>query len=655
MVFIVFLLLPFSFFSVDASRLEVIEVVWGSVQNPEKAVPGDQKIDLNVVLSNIGNKPICSLTSEIRPKIGMAFPFRNWDDKPTISSSFQGTLQPGTMTTLTFKVNIDKNAEPKSYPIDLFIQYRDCTSTSDILPVSTQTFSLNLIVHRPSAPRFVETKWLVDNQETSVGPSTGQAHLEVVLEAPSDSSISNIEGWLTLGGIGDQVSGAGRVYANYLQNVPAGAVFRLRFPVVLSEEVKLGHHQLPLDLSYRNKYGTLITAKLTIPVEIKGKPDIGYRIQTPVFKANAINLLQYVIYNNGTAPAYNVELNVRSEISFLRVLQPVYSVGTLNPQQNFTVAVPVYVDKSAEPSLYGLFSRITFKDFYGNTKSKEFYMPLVVEERFRPGFSVTTSPSYVAAATITPVSLVFTNNNPYQVRDVKITIWSTGNRLVILEGFTDIVLPSVPKGGTYIANLKVLATPEAGDSVTNLKATIEYKDQIGLTVSETFELSVAVRANIDIRLNSLVVSPQRVRPGETIDLAGDVVNEGTDPARAVKVELLGPHPFKPIGEASTFIGNVNPSQVSAFSLSFRVDESAQPGIYPVRIKVIYRNGFGETFEKERQLQYEVTARNTATVITQPTSGSSDFTSYLLIVAALSFGVVSTAIFIFRRRGRREAI
>ncbi|MDW8084426.1 MAG: hypothetical protein RMI49_04435 [Candidatus Caldarchaeum sp.] len=650
---IIILLFPAFLMDVSASRLEVTDVVWGSVQNPEKAVPGDEKIDLTVVVANIGNKPVCSLSAEISPKLGAAFPFTSWDGTRRLSATFQGVLQAGTSTPLVFKVNIDKDAQPRNYPADLRIFYRDCSSTSDILPQSTELFSINLVLYQPTSPRFIEAKWLVDNAETSVGPSTGQAILEIYIEAPKDSSINNIEGWLTLPEGFESVSKDGRAYATSLQNVPAGDIFRLRFPLVLSEKVELGRHLLPLELKYRNKYGTMLATVLTVPVDVEGRADVAFEISLPSFRANEITVLNYRIYNNGTAAAYNVELNVRSDIPVIRVLQPVYSIGTLKPGQSVSIAVPIFIDKSTEPSLYGVFSRITFKDVFGNVKSKEFNMPFIVEEKFRPGFSVQTSRSYVDSASITAMSLIFTNLNPYDVRDVKISIETTSTQLVIVEGLTNIVLRSLPANGRHITELKVLSTPQAGDSVATIKATIEYKDLIGLTVTESFDLAVAVKANIDIELTGLVLSPRQVTPGETVDVAGDVVNEGSGLARAVTVILSGDHPFKPIGESATFIGTINPSQVSAFTLNFRVAESATTGRYPVKIKVMYRNGFGEIFEVERTLFYEVVTQRQAPTVTQRAEQTPNIFSFAPLLAALAMAVVVPIFVAVRRRSRRE--
>ncbi|MDJ0271798.1 MAG: hypothetical protein QXN23_01145 [Candidatus Caldarchaeum sp.] len=642
------LVFPASLLTADSSTIQLIDVLWGNIANPEKAVPGDQKVDLTITVANIGSKPLCALVGDLHPRPGESLPITNWDSRPTLSASVGSPVQPGSITSLTYKVNVRPDVSPGVYTAELRLSYRDCTSTSDLLPQSTQTIPLNLVVYEPQRPRFIDYRWLVDGVETSVGPGTGQAFLELVFEAPAETSVANVEGWLTL----PDEFGGGVVYANYLQQVPASGVFRLMFPMIVPDTVKVGEKNFGLTLTHRNKFGTLIKTEYTVQVDVGGRADVAAVIYTPSFTANSISILNYLITNNGTAPAYNVELNIRSEIPTIRVLQPVYTLGTIEPGRTTQVTVPIFIDKTTQPSLYGLSSTISYRDVYGNIRSKQFSMPFVVEENAKPGFTARASQPFIAAAHTTPVSITFTNTNPFPARDVKIALRSSSQQVVIIEGETDLFIPVIQPGQTISTELKLLATPQAGDTVIPLKASLEYKDDIGLSAAENLDINFAVTADISIKLRSLTLSPQKVQPGETVDIAGDVVNEGTGIARAVYVEIDGQPPFKVFGEPSTFIGQINPSQVAAFTLNFVVDSQAKPGTYEVNLRVVYKNGFGDEFQASRTLVYQVVERQqTSIILPQPEQSSSVNPLIVLLVVAAALAAV---ILIVRRRGRREA-
>ncbi len=638
---------PASLLSAGSSTIQLIDVFWGNVGNPEKAVPGDQKIDLTITVANIGNKPLCALVGELYPRPGESLPITSWDSRPTLSASVATPVQPGATASLTYKVNVRSDVVPGVYTAELRLTYRDCTSTNDLLPQSSQTIPLNLVVYEPQKPKFIDYRWLVDGVEASVGPGTGQAVLELVFEAPVESSVANVEGWLTL----PDEFGGGVVYANYLQQVPASGVFRLTFPLIVPETVQLGEKNFGISLRYRNKFGTVIQADYTVSVNVGGRAEIAAIIYTPSFSANSISILKYLITNNGTAPAYNAELNIRSEIPTIRVLQPVYSLGTVEPGQTIEIPVPIFIDKSTQASLYGLSSAITYRDVYGNVRRKEFNMPFVVEENAKPGFTARATQPFIAAAHTTPVTIIFTNKNPFPTKDVKITIRSSSQQVVIIEGDTDLFIPVIGPGQTISTEIKLLAVPQAGDTVIPLKASLEYKDDIGLTVEETLDINFAVIADISIRLQNLALSPQSARPGEAVDVAGDVVNEGTGLARAVYVEIDGQPPFKALGESSTFIGQINPSQVAAFTLNFMVDDQAKPGTYEVVVRVVYKNGFGEEFQTSKTLVYQVVERQPTTVLLPQAESASPLNPFivLLVVAA----ALAAVILVVRRRGRRE--
>lgn len=644
----VFLVFPASLLSAGSSTIQLIDIFWGNSANPEKAIPGDQKIDLTITVANVGKSPICALVGELYPRPGESLPITSWDSRPVLSASVASPIQPGVLASLTYKASVRPDVSPGVYAAELRLSYRDCTSSSDLLPQSTQTIPLNLVIYEPPRPKFIDYRWIVDGVETTVGPGTGQAFLELVFEAPVESSVANVEGWLTL----PDEFGGGVVYANYLQQIPASGVFRLMFPIIVPDTVEVGEKNFGLTLSHRNKFGTLIKTDYSIQVDVGGRADVSAVIYTPSFTANSVSILNYLITNNGTAPAYNVELNIRSEIPTIRVLQPVYTIGTIEPGRTTQVPVPIFIDKTTQPSLYGLSSTISYRDLQGNIRSKQFSMPFVVEENAKPGFTARTSQPFITAAHTTPVSIIFTNKNPFPARDVKIAIRSSSQQVVIIEGDTDLFIPVIQPGQTISTQLRLLAIPQAGDTVIPIKTSLEYKDDIGLPVTETLDINLAVTADISIRLRSLALSPQRVQPGETVDIAGDVVNEGTGIARAVYVEIDGQPPFKVLGEPSTFIGQINPSQVAAFTLNFIVDSQAKPGTYEVNVKVVYKNGFGDEFQASRILVYQVVERQqTSIILPQPESSSSVNPLIVLLVVAAALAAV---ILIVRRRGRREA-
>jgi hypothetical protein len=631
----------------SAQTLVVVDAVWGTPSSPEKAIPGDENIQLSLVVANIGNKPICTLEAQITPAYpGTALPFESWDGSDRIRAYMMQQIPPGSMTVLSFRLNVFKDTVPGRYPASVRLLYRECTSTQDTLPTAQTTDFFTVQIWAPPVTNFLEARWFVDGAERPVGPGTGVAVLRVSIEAPKDTSISNIEGRLSLPEGFRPAGGQQSLSAVYQGVVTAGGTFSLSYPLLVSDQLKPGTYTFELTLRFRNKYGTHITNTIIFPAEVFGREELAIESSSETVIKGGLGYLPVKVLNKGTASAYNLNLEVRADNAGILLLETSLELGVLSPGQEVNVRLPVYVERLAETGLYTVTATLSYRDGLGNLRSKQFKISLNVADEFRPGLAVEAGMKYVAASAETPLELSFTNRNPYPISDVKITISTTSSQVSILEGPTSINLKTLGPGESHKIRLTILSAPAAADSISLIKASVEYRDKTSALVVENFDVPVAVRADLNLQFKGLRLSPAKVRPGEVVDLAGDVVNLGTGVARSVSVEVVGDPPFQPFGDTLSFVGLVNPSQVSAFTINFRVAEDARPGRYNVKVKATYRNGFGESFVKEEVLSYEVLPAQAVATNTVRTTAAAQgsvlqtFAPYLL-VAALAVIAVAT--------------
>jgi hypothetical protein len=633
----------------------VVDAVWGTPSSPEKAIPGDENIQLSLVVANIGNKPICTLEAQITPAYpGTALPFESWDGSDRIRAYMMQQIPPGSMTVLSFRLNVLKDTVPGRYPASVRLLYRECTSTQDTLPTAQTTDFFTVQIWAPPVTNFLEATWFVDGAERPVGPGTGVAVLKVSIEAPKDTSISNIEGRLSLPEGFRPAGGQQSLSAVYQGVVTAGGTFSLSYPLLVSDQLKPGTYTFELTLRFRNKYGTHITNTIIFPSEVFGREELAIESSSETVIKGGLGYLPVKVLNKGTASAYNLNLEVRADKAGIQLLETSLELGVLSPGQEVNVRLPVYVERLAETGLYTVTATLSYRDGLGNLRSKQFKISLNVADEFRPGLAVEAGMKYVAASAETPLELSFTNRNPYPISDVKITISTTSSQVSILEGPTSINLKTLGPGESHKIRLTILSAPAAADSISLIKASVEYRDKTSALVVENFDVPVAVRADLNLQFKGLRLSPAKVRPGEVVDLAGDVVNLGTGVARSVSVEVVGDPPFQPFGDTLSFVGLVNPSQVSAFTINFRVAEDARPGRYNVKVKATYRNGFGESFVKEEVLSYEVLPAQAVATNTVRTTAAAQgsvlqtFAPYLLVAA---LAVIAVATVRRRKKGR----
>jgi hypothetical protein len=639
----------------SAQTLVVVDAVWGTPSSPEKAIPGDENIQLSLVVANIGNKPICTLEAQITSAYpGTALPFESWDGSDRIRAYMMQQIPPGSMTVLSFRLNVFKDTVPGRYPASVRLLYRECTSTQDTLPTAQTTDFFTVQIWAPPVTNFLEARWFVDGAERPVGPGTGVAVLKISIEAPKDTSISNIEGRLSLPEGFRPAGGQQSLSAVYQGVVTAGGTFSLSYPLLVSDQLKPGTYTFELTLRFRNKYGTHITNTIIFPAEVFGREELAIESSSETVIKGGLGYLPVKVLNKGTASAYNLDLEVRADKAGILLLETSSELGVLSPGQEVNVRLPVYVERLAETGLYTVTATLSYRDGLGNLRSKQFKISLNVADEFRPGLAVEAGMKYVAASAETPLELSFRNRNPYPISDVKITISTTSSQVSILEGPTSINLKTLGPGESHKIRLTILSAPAAADSISLIKASVEYRDKTSALVVENFDVPVAVRADLNLQFKGLRLSPAKVRPGEVVDLAGDVVNLGTGVARSVSVEVVGDPPFQPFGDTLSFVGLVNPSQVSAFTINFRVAEDARPGRYNVKVKATYRNGFGESFVKEEVLSYEVLPAQAVATNTVRTTAAAQgsvlqtFAPYLLVAA---LAVIAVATVRRRKKGR----
>ncbi|GBC69116.1 hypothetical protein HRbin01_00809 [archaeon HR01] len=612
---------------VHGDIIEVTKVAWGSLDKPTTVSPGDSDVSLYIAFTNLDKDIICAVQAWLSAPPASSFPFTNWDGSPSIYTILLNQVRLGESAVLKFDVDVSPDAKPGVYTADLRVSYRDCTDSE--LPVTTLSRQVRLTVSEPQSPVFLRAGWYQNGVEVPVGPGSGVAELVVWFEVPKDLTVSNVVAEL-MTDFNERIA-----TSSFIGTVSEGGSFSLSFPVDLSAGPSLGRHEFSINLSYRNQWLTPRYSSYVVGVDIVGREDLNVEQDEAVVGRGSHGELSFRISNEGTAAASKLELLLTSQSPSLKVLKNFFELTGLAAGQSTSFKLPIYVESTASsgPALITL--SMTYQDVLGRERRKDFQLVVEIPEEVRPGFVVRLERQIFNASRMVDVGVEFINSNPYTVSDVRMSLSSAGTPITLISGEPTVYVKSMNPNTAQKVRYVLAIPPSAADSTFNLKATIEYRDSAGQSRVETYELPVVVRGDIEIMLRNLRVSPLIASPGESIDVVGDLVNSGTSLARAVTVELAGGPPFKETVDSSSFVGLINPSQVSSFNLAFQIDDTARPGTYTATIKVTYRNGFGEGFTLTRDLEYRVEASQTSTATgSTPTSNTPVTPTLLLAVVAV---------------------
>ncbi len=638
----------------NAAAIDVLDVVWGSPESPSIASPGDRDATLTVVFMNREDVTICGIVATIGKALGFPFPFTDREGASSIRGYLERAITAQGIGRLQFKITIDENALPGDYPADLRIEYRDCADPD--FPINTLSLPIVIRVSEAPAPIFLRAAWELDGREVSVGPGMGVAVLRVELEAPRRVSMANVVGRLLLEPPLTNTTGGYVVETSLLKSVRSGEAFTLTFPIKLSDDVRLGTYKMRLQLTYTNQWMSKKSVELVFSASVNGREELRLGYEGLKLRAGAESALNVELSNVGTAPIYKATVRVASgSPAALTVIDERIEIGSLAPGETAGLRIGIHASPTALEGVYPVKITVEYRDVLGNLKVEDFQAVVDVLRPPAPGFSADVEGNPVKAAGFSSIKITYRNINPEEVRDITISLSLRGLPISVIGGGLVHYVEALAPGEEYAAEYSLAVSPAAGDGVYEAVATVRYKTAGGEERVETLSIPLVVVGDIKLVFRGVEFSPKEAEPGGIVDVAGDLINMGASTARAVITEIMGDAPLVAIPDSTSFIGTINPSQVSAFTLSFRVSDDAKPGVYSATIIAKYRDGFGREFELKKTLEYVVGEKTApASIFTVEEGGGGEGfpasmqQTLLAVIAALA---IIAAIVAVRRRRR----
>lgn len=108
-----------TYISIQPPQFRVVRAYWGTSDSEILAAPGDMKIPLTVVMQNIGNSTVTGLSGTLV----LQQPFANISGGMLSRAFYDGSVSPGSTFTLKFILNIDADATPGEYLLNMTVDY----------------------------------------------------------------------------------------------------------------------------------------------------------------------------------------------------------------------------------------------------------------------------------------------------------------------------------------------------------------------------------------------------------------------------------------------------------------------------------------------------------------------------------------------------
>jgi hypothetical protein len=379
------------------------------------------------------------------------------------------------------------------------------------------------------------------------------------------------------------------------------------------------------------------STSMNLPLTIYGEPIITLTTNATYVISNLANPLKLIIKNNGSGPLYNAQISVSVQGATIIPSMSSISIGTLNPGSEYVDVIYITPTGSGPISLTVTYSGI---DQGGNVVSNSYMESLSV---------VPASPSQVIVYPVNSslnvgfgkLILGVRNVNPVPIYNVTLVIQST-NGLALVRNAT-YNIPEVGPGNTYYLEIPIVV-PITSNSA-QLTYTLTYQYVNGYPESLGGSLTMGILNIPSILITGYTAAPSIVTVGSTTTVSITFTNTGATPAYNLNVTAIPGPGLTIISQPSTYLGILNPQQLSAAAFSFM---ATKPINTTVTFLITYTDQFGQMHSVYYTVPLSI-SRNTTLPSVTPHSAGYHYNSYhsavFLFIALLVIAIVVVIIIV----------
>lgn len=639
---------------VHAYQVEIMEYYWGEPGERWAAMPGDRDAKLIVVIQNMEDTTICGLVATLSQREpGTPFPFRDRDGKPFITSYYVGSIPTGSSETIEFDVSIDPDAEPGFYKATLHLEYVDCEDPD--YPEMSTTQTIDLKVWDEPEIKVVDSSWVeADGSPTYAGPGDYAKFLSITFQIPRYYVASNVKAVLHLNKYFTNLTGGDVVEEFYSGEARGGQTFTLRFGLNIAEDTPTGVHILKAALTYYDRWLTEKTQEVEVPIKVTGSGDLEIFYQGLSIPAGSTKTLPITIKNTGTAPLYRLEAHLIAAVGLVIVSGDSETVDVLMPGEAMEFKPTIMAPPTASEGAYSLSLKVEYADSAGNREVETREIGVYVRSAPEIGLTASLEGSPLTASRANKVTILVKNLYDGPVTEVKTLLTLKGLPMVVAGGEPNAYFPRIEPGEAGRMELEILVSPQVEETVYEAELTVSYRDPMGQPRTDSLPVPMIVQGALRLEFRDIQVATSSLYPGATVDIIGELLNGGTVTARLAEVSLALSPPFSETPESTYYIGDVTAYSTASFTLSFKIDEDAEPGKYPLKLVAVCENSYGDKIRVEKTIEVKVGEKPPIQPVETTSSSSLPLSTLLLPMGIMVIAaIIVSAIYAARRRKRVE--
>ncbi len=176
---------------------------------------------------------------------------------------------------------------------------------------------------------------------------------------------------------------------------------------------------------------------------------------------------------------------------------------------------------------------LTYKDGYGDIRSESRSFGLIVRDWLSP-LTVSTGENVLLIGMVSEPSIEITNVGDAPIYSLTATLdlpsGAGSAPIVLISGSNQWFFDTVSRGGSVFFKPQILASFSAIDNSYQAQLSISYRDNHGVSHSETRSIGFTARGTAVMTLLDSQTSSSGSLPDAGISITGNVINKGTTSA-----------------------------------------------------------------------------------------------------------------------------
>ncbi|NHV97075.1 MAG: hypothetical protein HA494_04725 [Thaumarchaeota archaeon] len=559
----------------------VLQIVWGTLNSPTPAEPGEKGATLSISIQNPAPHPIYALIGTLY----LSYPFSSPTGDKTITSSIAPTLASGATTTAMFTLDVDKSASIGTYQLTLKLTYLDHWYTQ-------LTQNLTLQVYLPGKSEIIITN--VSGMLTLGEENTITFELKNVGSAPAYKLSVSIS---TASGIIIDPSKS----TQYFQDLPPNSSIEFKVNATAPRNLTPSFYPAQIEVSYLSIYGNLVSKRFSVSIEVKAPVNQLQILKafwgtisnpSPAAPGDKAATLTLLIRNTQTytISAINATLHLTKPYTNITGgdLIKAYSDSVVTPGSSFTLQFLLNIDEEASVGYYTLNLSLTYVDSW-STKQYQI-IPVNVRLEGRSQITVTPVATTLYLGSEGIITLKISNIGSASAYFLTASLKLPSGTLITLDpNDVEQRFGEIKPGDSVIFQVKASTLSDATVGAYQATLNLSFKDSYGSSTSESKMVLLNVEAKpASIQVREVVwgtpTSPTQVGPGDKgVTLSLTIQNTEPYVISGLVGYLTLPKQFTNTtgGQVASayYQSPISPSQFATLKFTLNIGEDAALGAY----------------------------------------------------------------------------